>query len=99
MPSCRSVVLWAAFLLALSGWVGTLWSWLDHGVTTTDTAGFYVALAVAVTGTLSTAVTFVMPDQARIYADGYQDGMACSECPLREIVHSVPAVRHLSPVR
>ena len=95
-----------ALSLGVFGWLGTLWSWLDHGEAATTTAGFYVALAVGVTGTLAFAITAVLPEIARMYALGWRDreNVMCSACPLRKAAEEAAAaaaepVRHQSPVR
>lgn len=71
----RSVVIYGSFALALSGWVGSGWSWLDHGQGAGTDPGFIMALSVAIAFTVTLCVATVMPDQARIYGLGYRDGV------------------------
>lgn len=81
--TARAVIIRLSAFVAIGGTVGIFWSWLDHGPLADDTAGFFVAIAAAITGTLLLGITVVMPDKARMYALGYRDGMACQSCPLR----------------
>lgn len=96
--SARTLVRWASLLLAIIGWAGALWSYLDHGVSAGVHPGFITALTVACTFSICYAVTVVMPDQARIYALGYSDGLICTTCPIRKASDPEAVVRHLTSV-
>jgi hypothetical protein len=69
-----TVTRWAAGLLALAGWGGALWSWLDHGYAAGIDPGFMVALSVGICATVVLAVVVVLPPMARLYALGFHDG-------------------------
>lgn len=79
MPSSRTVVRWAAALLALAGWVGALWSWLDHGDAAGVNPGFITALSVGITFTIVWAravADFQDRNEERVYALGVRHGLA-----------------------
>lgn len=71
----RSSVIYGSFVLALCGWGGAAWSWLDHGFAAGVDPGYIMALSVAITFTISLAVTVVLPDAKRIYALGFRHGV------------------------
>jgi hypothetical protein len=79
MMSVRSTLALSAFFLAISGWLGALWEWLDHGTGAGVEPGFMTALMAGGTFTIVAGQMFVMPDQSRIYALGWVDrGRHCS---------------------
>jgi hypothetical protein len=78
MPASRTraVVVWSSFVLAVAGWGGSLWSWLDHGLAAGVHPGFIMALTVACTFSVTFTVSFVMPDKVKLYGLGFAEGAA-----------------------
>jgi hypothetical protein len=77
MPASRTraVVVWSSFVLAVAGWGGSLWSWLDHGLAAGVHPGFIMALTVACTFSVTFTVAFVMPDKVRLFGLGVEEGI------------------------
>lgn len=75
LSTTRSVVIWASFILALCGWGGGLWSYLDHGFEAGVHPGFITALSVAITFTITCSHAIVMPDKVKLYGLGFRDGV------------------------
>ena len=75
----RRCVVRGSLALAVAGWVGSLWSWADHGNAAGGQAGFVMALTVACTFSMTFTVAAVMPDQSRLYAIGFRDGATFAE--------------------
>ena len=75
MPS-RTWVYWSSLALALGGWGGSLWSWLDHGHAAGVDPGFIVAVSVGITFSVIWSMCVVLPDLARVYGIGHRDGYA-----------------------
>lgn len=74
----RTVVRWASFLLGLAGWVGALWSYLDHGYSAGVHPGFITALSVGICFTIiwARAVSdYQDRDGERVYALGVRHGL------------------------
>lgn len=77
--SSRTIVARTSLALALGGWLGALWSWLDHGAAAGVNPGFILALSVGICFTVVHCVAVVMPDSARLYALGWIDrGKQCT---------------------
>jgi hypothetical protein len=76
VTSARSVVIWGSTALAVCGWGGSVWSWLDHGHAAGVHPGFVTALSVAICFTVTLCVAVVMPDQVRLYGIGHDKGFA-----------------------
>lgn len=74
VSSARSVVIWSSFVLALAGWGGAAWSWVDHGFAAGVNPGFIVALSVGITFTITCCQSIVLPDKAALYSAGHRDG-------------------------
>lgn len=74
VSNVRSVVIWSSFLLALCGWAGSLWSYLDHGFEAGVHPGFITALSVGITFTITCCQSIVLPDKAALYSAGHRDG-------------------------
>lgn len=70
----RTLVLAASVLLSAAGWLSLLGLWWLHGEGAGVLASFVFAVTVAITFTITAAVTVVMPDSQRIYALGFRDG-------------------------
>lgn len=78
LVSC-TVVRWASFVLGLAGWVGALWSYLDHGYDAGVNPGFITALSVGICFTIIWARAMAdrdNRDQERVYALGVRHGLA-----------------------
>jgi hypothetical protein len=74
VTNARSVVIWGSAALAVCGWGGSLWSWLDHRHDAGVHPGFITALSVAICFTVTFCVTVVMPDKVRLYGIGHDRG-------------------------
>jgi hypothetical protein len=89
MSRARFVSRWASTVLAVVGWAGMVWSYIDHGFGAGIDPGFIAAGCVAVAFTCSSALFWALPhreardEQAAVYGLGYAAGMSCGACPLR----------------
>jgi hypothetical protein len=102
----RMIVRYSSTALALAGWLGAVWSWLDHGHAAGINTGFITALAIGSAFTMVAGQWWALPDksardeQASIYAMGYRNGMSCGACPLRPTPReAAPETSHLGIVR
>jgi hypothetical protein len=102
----RTIVRYVSTILALIGWTGSLWSWLDHGHAAGVHPGFMTALSVGIVFSMIAGQAWMLPDraarheQAAVYAVGFQEGLGCGACPLRPEPGSTDdRARHLGIVR
>ena len=77
-PVRRAVAL-ISLVLAVVGWVGGFVAWEVFGFRAGIHPVFLLALTVAITFTVTLAITVVTPSAARIYAIGFRDGQAHAE--------------------
>jgi hypothetical protein len=102
----RTSVRYGSSALALAGWGGMAWSYLDHGFRAGIHPGFITAATVAAAFTMVAGQWWQLPnrsereEQAAVFAMGFQEGLGCGACPLRP----APAggdepARHLGLVR
>lgn len=100
----RATVRYSSTALALAGWTGALWSYLDHGFEAGIHPGFITALTVACAFTMVAGQWWMLPtrsareEQAAIYALGMERGLGCGACPLRLAAEDAATVHHLRPV-
>lgn len=77
MPTYRTASRWIYTTLAVAGWVGALWSWLDHGPAAGINAGFMTALSVGIAFTCAaTREPTRTRDDDNLFALGYRQGRA-----------------------
>lgn len=70
----RRAVAFVSLVLAVIGWGGAGLAWLVFGFRAGIHPVFLLALTMAITFTVTLAVTVVTPSAARIYGIGFRDG-------------------------
>ena len=89
----RRLVIYGSFVLALAGWVVSAWAWLTMGVPAGVHPVFIMALSVGIAFTATLAVTIVLPDKARMFSLGFQEGVKFAT---EHTADPEPRGRHLS---
>jgi len=89
----RRTVAFVSLILAVIGWIGAGVAWLVFGFRAGIHPVFLLALTVAITFTVTLAITVVTPSAARIYAIGFRDGCRQGEPDEPEEPRRLRAVR------
>ena len=80
----RTWVHRSSLILAVAGWGGSMWSWLDHGHAAGVNPGFMMALSVGIAFTVVWAMCGFLPDYTRIYGVGHRDGYAAAQAGVEQ---------------